>query len=103
MKKLLSVILAIIMLLGILPMEALADELREEPVRLTDAALPGMDFEKGMPYAGFASGEVNLPERGLYTLTLRRTGDLRPGSAVTVSTVDISAAYGTDYVMADSR
>ena len=43
-----------------------------------------------------------LPEKGLYTLTIRRSGDLSIGSELYVSTVDVSAVYGRDYVIHDS-
>ncbi len=43
-----------------------------------------------------------LPEKGLYTLTIRRSGDLSIGSELYVSTVDVSAVYGMDYVIHDS-
>ena len=101
MKRVFGFFLAVAMLLSILPMDAIAKELHEEPQPLPSAQLPEMEFAKGMPYAGFASEESNLPERGLYTLTLRRTGDTSVASAVLVSTVDISAAYGKDYIISD--
>ena len=102
-KKALCIVLAIVMLLGLLPMEALAAELREDPALVPVTELPELEYVEGMPYAGFASEQTNLPEKGLYTLTLRRAGDLSLGSAVTVSTVDVAAVYGKDYVMEDSR
>ena len=103
MKRVFSIILAAVMLMGVLPMNVIADEVRGDPVLLPAAELPVMEYAEGIPYAGFASGQANLPERGLYALTLRRAGDTSLASAVLVTTVDVSAVYGRDYAVKDSN
>ena len=102
MKRILSVFLSLLMVLGAFPMTVLADELREDPVFLSVSPLPDMEYIAGTPYAGFAVEQTKLPEEGLYALTIRRTGDVSDGSELLVSTVDISAVYGRDYVMDDA-
>jgi len=102
MKRILSVFLSLLMVLGAFPMTVLADELREEPAVLSVSPLPDMEYIAGTPYAGFAVEQTKLPEEGLYALTIRRTGDVSVGSELLVSTVDVSAVYGRDYVMDDA-
>ena len=107
MKRVISAILSLLMVVGTLPMTVLADELKgearpEEAQLLSSSALPDMEYIAGTPYAGFAAEQAKLPEKGLYTLTIRRSGDLSIGSELYVSTVDVSAVYGMDYIIHDS-
>ena len=107
MKRVISALLPMLMVIGTLPMTVLADELKgearhEEAQLLSSSALPDMEYILGTPYAGFAAEQAKLPEKGLYTLTIRRSGDLSIGSELYVSTVDVSAVYGMDYIIHDS-
>ena len=107
MKRVISALLSLLMVVGTLPMTVLADELKgearpEEAQLLSSSALPDMEYILGTPYAGFAAEQAKLPEKGLYTLTIRRSGDLSIGSELYVSPVDVSAVYGMDYVIHDS-
>lgn len=107
MKRVISALLSLLMVVGTIPMTVLADELKgearpEEAQLLSSSALPDMEYIVDTPYAGFAAEQAKLPEKGLYTLTIRRSGDLSIGSELYVSTVDVSAVYGMDYVIHDS-
>ena len=100
-KRLLSTVLVFSMLLSVFPMNVIAveDKTAENAERIATNGLPEVEFAEGLPYAGFTTQEGKLPEKGLYSLTVSRTGDTSVGSDVVVSTVDISAAYGKDYVI----
>ena len=62
MKRILSVFLSLLMVVGAFPMTVLADELREDPVFLSVSPLPDMEYIAGTPYAGFAVEQTKLPE-----------------------------------------
>ena len=93
------------MLLTVVPMNVIAveDKTAENAERIATNGLPELEFAEGLPYAGFTTQEGKLPEKGLYSLTVSRTGDISVGSDLVVSTVDVSAVYGKDYVIEDSR
>ena len=107
MKRIISWTLALCMVISMFSIQAFAVDAPEDtpaPTGLLPVqALPELDFEEGMPYVGFATVQSELPEEGLYTMTLRRTGDISVGSAVVVETVDISARYGVDYEIKDDN
>ena len=99
-KRLLSTFLIFSMLLTMVPINAGAtEETATELAEQTAASLPQVEFTEGLPYVGFTSEQGKIPENSVYSLTLSRTGDTSVGSDVVVSTVDISAAYGKDYVI----
>ncbi len=104
-KRLLSTVLVFSMLLSVFPMNVIAveDKTAENAERIATNGLPELEFAEGLPYAGFTTQEGKLPEKGLYSLTVNRTGDTNIGSDLVVSTVDISAVYGKDYVIEDNR
>ena len=104
-KRLLSTVLVFSMLLSVFPMNVIAveDKTAENAERIATNGLPELEFAEGLPYAGFTTQEGKLPEKGLYSLTVNRTGDTSIGSDLVVSTVDISAVYGKDYVIEDNR
>ena len=104
-KRVLSTALVLSMLLSMVPMNVMAVESQpsEIPQKMAVSALPELEFAKGLAYAGFTTQQTKLAENGLYSLTLSRTGDTSVGSDLVVSTVDISAVYGKDYVIEDSR
>ncbi len=104
-KRLLSTVLVFSMLLSVFPMNVIAveDKTAENAERIATNGLPEVEFSEGLPYAGFTTQQAKLPEKGLYSLTVNRTGDTSIGSDLFISTVDISAVYGRDYVIEDSR
>ena len=65
----------------------------------------GMTFSAfaavGVDANGLAASEYELEERGSYGVTIYRTGDLSLPTSLRVSTLDISASYGTDYRLLD--
>ncbi|MBR2742890.1 MAG: hypothetical protein IKD89_04795, partial [Clostridia bacterium] len=101
MKRIISLTLALCMVIGMFSVQAFAEDTPEPAGVLPTAQLPEMEYVEGMSYAGFATVQSELPEEGLYTLTIRRTGDLGAASAVVVETVDVSARYGVDYEFTD--
>ena len=103
-KRLLSTVLVFSMLLSVFPMNVIAveDKTAENAERIATNGLPEVEFAEGLPYAGFTTQQGKLPEKGLYSLTVSRTGDTSVGSDLIVSTVDISAVYGKDYVIEDN-
>ena len=101
MKRIISILLVLCMAVGLVPVQALAEEVSGEPQVLPVQDLPDAEYDESLPYVGFAAEQGTLPEEGAYTLTLRRTGNLSEESAVVVETVDISARYGTDYRVED--
>ena len=104
-KRLLSTVLVFSMLLSVFPMNVIAveDKTAENAERIATNGLPEVEFAEGLPYAGFTTQQGKLPEKGLYSLAVSRTGDTSIGSDLIVSTVDISAVYGKDYVIEDSN
>ena len=104
-KRVLSTVLALSMLLSMVPMNvtAVGDKTAESVGRMATGTLPEVEFAQGLPYAGFTTQQAKLSEKGLYSLTVSRTGDTSVSSDLIVSTVDISASYGKDYVIEDSR
>ncbi len=104
-KRLLSAFLIFSMLLTVVPMNVIAveDKNAERSDTIETAALPELEYADGLSYAGFTTQQAKLPEKGLYSLTIGRTGDTSIGSDLVVSTVDIGAVYGKDYVIEDSR
>ena len=104
-KRLLSAFLIFSMLLTVVPMNVIAveDKNAERSDTIETAALPELEYADGLSYAGFTTQQAKLPEKGLYSLTIGRTGDTSIGSDLVISTVDIGAVYGKDYIIEDSR
>ena len=121
MKKLyhraLNLLLSAVLLMGLIPTPALAAEgdVPEGGVLLEGVSITlrqgveteGMTFSAfaavGVDANGLAASEYEVEERGLYGVTIYRTGDLSLPSDVRVSTLDISASYGTDYRLCDKN
>ena len=108
-RRMVSVVLVLVMvgmsLSGYIPpvRTAKAAAANMAALSLPVKVLPDIETAEGMTYVGFVTGQSELPESGLYTLTIQRTGDVSRISYAIVETVDVSAVYGVDYRIEDDR
>ena len=111
MKRILCLILVASLLFGILPAQALATPVDQGPTPLTGDGINLPEGAEGT-FLAFASSTASegtplaswtLEEQGRYALTVYRAGDLDGETTVELRTIDISAAYGRDYVVDDPR
>ena len=86
-KRVLSALLALSIAVGLAPVAPAFAE--EEPS-------DGTYFTAG-------NSEAKVDEHGRYILTIYRDGNVSGESSVQLKTVDVSARYGKDYIIDDSR
>ena len=100
-KRVLSALLALSIAVGLAPA---APAFAEEEPALIPAERAGIE---GLPSDGtyFTAGnsEAKVDEHGRYILTIYRDGNVSGESSVQLKTVDVSARYGKDYIIDDSR
>ena len=106
-----SLLLSAVLMIGLVSTPAIAAAeappegavlLEGVPITLREGVeTEGMTFSAfaavGVDENGMAASEYQLEERGRYGLTIYRTGDLSLATELRVSTLDVSASYGTDY------
>ena len=101
-KRLVALVLSLLIAVGGLPLTpAFAEEAPYVVLETERVGIDGLD-ESGT-YFTMGNAQTITQERGRYALTVYRDGDTSMASSVDVATVDISAVYGKDYIMDDSR
>ena len=73
-------------------------QLREDLQEIKDS---GEVYEESYFVTG--TGQADVKESGKYAITIYRVGNTDKESSVSVKSVDYSASYGKDYVIADDR
>lgn len=96
-RRIVSIILIIALMLGIIPSMAFANA-EEAPV-----LLPCTYLEDENNMFSTATQASSVDEKGKYIVTVVRSGDTADAASVNLFTVDISAAYGEDYIISDDR
>ena len=92
-KRLLSLLLTIVMVIGILPAQAFA----AEQIPLTETEPSEELRDSGKFYLATATAELSEAEAGWYLLRVVRGGEALEEAEVRLDLVDITANYGRDY------
>ena len=96
MKRILCTILAAVMLLGLLPAQALA----VEAIPLPETELSEELTESGVFYLASQAASLSENENGWYLLRVARGGSTLEAATLRLELVDITASYGEDYKVA---
>ena len=93
-RKFVSVLLALTMLIGVVPLSAFAEA---EPQHLDGASISDEVLNSNVFYIG--STNITMSERSNtdYLLKIGRGGDAENEASVTVKFADMSAVYGKNY------